>query len=88
MLQEYSSLCPYCKGKVLPVGYCPTKVTNSVVRLERNIRRIRERVTEDSEPAIDILYLFGRPLALNGRRASFRQFGAGGRTNGTRSATA
>jgi len=89
MLQEYSSLCPYCKGKVLPVGYCPTKVANNMVRLERNTRRIRERVTEESSPAIDVSNLPGRPLALNGRMASFqRQFGVGSRPNGTRSAAA
>lgn len=84
MLQEYSSLCPYCKGKVLPVGYCPTKVTNNMVRLERNIRRIRERVTLESTPAVASPTHSGRSLALNGRMPSFhRQFGVGSRTNGS-----
>ena len=44
MLRDYSSLCPVCKGKVLPRGYCPTVVTNGMVRRERLIRRMREHV--------------------------------------------
>ncbi|MCJ1245965.1 hypothetical protein MMC30_003169 [Trapelia coarctata] len=88
MLQEYSSLCPYCKGKVLPVGYCPTKITNNMVRLERNIRRMRERVTVELSPPVHISNRYGRPLTLNGRMASFhRQFGGCSRANSRRSAS-
>jgi hypothetical protein len=43
-LQERSSLCPFCKKSVLPRGYCPDKLTNAVVRRERLMRRMRERV--------------------------------------------
>ena len=42
--QTSSSLCPMCKKSVLPRGYCPN-ITNSTVRRERMIRRMRERVT-------------------------------------------
>lgn len=42
-LLENSSLCPLCKTSVLPPGYCPTKITNQMVRRERNARRVRER---------------------------------------------
>ncbi|MCJ1404314.1 hypothetical protein MMC11_007539, partial [Xylographa trunciseda] len=75
LLREYSSLCPVCKGKVLPVGYCPTEVTNAMVRRERLIRRMRERVTigagtQGGES--------GGVLSVGRRMASFhRQFGRG-----------
>ncbi|KAF2453511.1 hypothetical protein BDY21DRAFT_292890, partial [Lineolata rhizophorae] len=46
-LRDNSSLCPLCKKSVLPRGYCPTTVTNAMVRRERLLRRIRERVAED-----------------------------------------
>lgn len=44
-----SSLCPICKKSVLPVGYCPTQITNAIVRRERNLRRLRSRVTVNEE---------------------------------------
>ncbi|RFU25745.1 hypothetical protein B7463_g10591, partial [Scytalidium lignicola] len=44
-LSNNSSLCPMCKKTVLPVGYCPTKITNIMVRRERNLRRLRSRIT-------------------------------------------
>ncbi|KAK4245375.1 hypothetical protein C7999DRAFT_34288 [Corynascus novoguineensis] len=49
-LHEISSLCPICKANMLPEGYCP-KVTNSMVRRERAIRRLRGQVEiqDDSE---------------------------------------
>ena len=40
-LRDNSSLCPLCKKSALPKGYCPTVVTNAMVRRERNIRRSR-----------------------------------------------
>lgn len=47
-LSENSSLCPICKACMLPKGYCP-KITNVMVRRERAVRRLRDRITvEDS----------------------------------------
>lgn len=48
-LYNNSSLCPMCKTSVLPKGSCPTKITNSMVRRERNLRRLRSRVTVSEE---------------------------------------
>ncbi|KAK7633073.1 hypothetical protein IWX48DRAFT_21739 [Phyllosticta citricarpa] len=42
-LRDNSSLCPLCKKTVLPRGYCPAIITNSMVRRERWIRRLRSR---------------------------------------------
>jgi len=49
-LRENSSLCPLCKKTSLPRGYCPPIITNVMVRRERNIRRIRDRVPVQREP--------------------------------------
>lgn len=47
-LSEISSLCPLCKASMLPKGYCP-KVTNTMVRRERAVRRLRGHiVVQDS----------------------------------------
>ena len=43
-LKENSSLCPMCKKSALPPGFCPVQVTNLMVRRERLIRRMRQRV--------------------------------------------
>ncbi|KAF2721373.1 hypothetical protein K431DRAFT_338834 [Polychaeton citri CBS 116435] len=43
-LRESSSLCPLCKKTVLPQGYCPRNITNAMVRRERILRRMRERM--------------------------------------------
>lgn len=40
-LLNNSSLCPMCKKSVLPKGYCPTKITNAMVRRERMLTRMR-----------------------------------------------
>jgi len=48
-LSNNSSLCPMCKKSILPIGYCPTNITNSMVRRERNLRRLRSTVTLDEE---------------------------------------
>jgi hypothetical protein len=48
-LSNNSSLCPMCKKSVLPKGYCPTKITNAMVRRERNLRRLRSRVMISDE---------------------------------------
>jgi len=47
-LGERSSLCPLCKACMLPRGYCP-RVTNSMVRRERAIRRLRDRVEMEDD---------------------------------------
>ncbi len=48
-LGNNSSLCPLCKKSALPVGYCPTRVTNAIVQRERNLRRLRSTVTINDE---------------------------------------
>jgi hypothetical protein len=45
-LTQVSSLCPICKQCMLPRDYSP-KITNGMVRRERALRRLRERVTLD-----------------------------------------
>ncbi|TWU71589.1 hypothetical protein ED733_002359 [Metarhizium rileyi] len=42
-LIQISSLCPTCKHCMLPRGYSP-KISNGMVRRERALRRLRERV--------------------------------------------
>lgn len=42
-LTENSSLCPVCKAKVLPKGYCPEIITNAMVRHERQTRRRQQQ---------------------------------------------
>ena len=53
-LSNNSSLCPMCKKSVLPQGYCPTRITNSIVRRERNLRRLRSRVTVNEEGGVQV----------------------------------
>ncbi|KAF1988624.1 hypothetical protein K402DRAFT_391843 [Aulographum hederae CBS 113979] len=43
-LRDNSSLCPLCKKTTLPRGYCPTNITNAMVRREAMIRRRGERL--------------------------------------------
>ncbi|KAK8143717.1 hypothetical protein G3M48_006839 [Beauveria asiatica] len=45
-LLRNSSLCPMCKQCMLPRGYSP-KITNGMVRRERALRKLRERVEFD-----------------------------------------
>ncbi|KPM37151.1 hypothetical protein AK830_g9421 [Neonectria ditissima] len=45
-LSQNSSLCPVCKQSMLPRGYSP-QITNGMVRRERALRRLRERVNFD-----------------------------------------
>ncbi|KAH6681099.1 hypothetical protein F5X68DRAFT_269872 [Plectosphaerella plurivora] len=45
-LSMNSSLCPICKKNMLPYGYCP-RITNGMVRRERAVRKLRERVILD-----------------------------------------
>jgi hypothetical protein len=48
-LRENSSLCPLCKKSSLPAGYCPAILTHAMVRRERTLRRMRERVPNPSD---------------------------------------
>lgn len=48
-LSSNSSLCPVCRKSALPPGCCPTRITNAMVRRERNLRRVRSVVSVDSE---------------------------------------
>jgi hypothetical protein len=41
-LSKNSSLCPMCKKSALPIGYCPSVITNAMVRRERITRLLRE----------------------------------------------
>lgn len=49
-LSECSSLCPLCKACMLQRGYCP-RITNAMVRRERAIRRLRDRVEMEEDDA-------------------------------------
>ncbi|KAG9235924.1 hypothetical protein BJ875DRAFT_457803 [Amylocarpus encephaloides] len=63
-----SSLCPLCKQCALPPGYCPVKITNGMVRRERNLRRLRHHVpTEDPEAAIRTGQTWNRMKAMSSR---------------------
>ena len=78
LLGGHSSLCPMCKGKVLPRGYCPETITNAMVRRERQARELPRRQPETQIPiiAIPATETSGRHFAVDGRMASFhRQFG-------------
>ncbi len=88
-LRDNSSLCPMCKKSVLPKGYCPANVTNAMVRRERLLRRMRERITVEviandiGTPAPQ------RPVVAGRRMASFhRQFGRAARANARRTSSA
>ncbi|PPJ51291.1 hypothetical protein CBER1_08940 [Cercospora berteroae] len=54
-LRDSSSLCPMCKKSALPNGYCPRVITNAMVRRERILRRMRERLAEDPD-AVDGIF--------------------------------
>ncbi|KAK4503927.1 hypothetical protein PRZ48_004842 [Zasmidium cellare] len=53
-LRDSSSLCPMCKRTVLPKGYCPKTITNAMVRRERMVRQVRERVSDDPDAAREV----------------------------------
>jgi hypothetical protein len=46
-LRENSSLCPLCKRTVLPKGYCPQVLTSNMVRKERRVRQMRQRLPQE-----------------------------------------
>ncbi|KAL8783682.1 MAG: hypothetical protein Q9213_004476 [Squamulea squamosa] len=91
-LLQNSSLCPVCKSKVLPKGYCPELITNGMVRRERQQRRNRDRVRrirgEEAASQIPVASIVeprqSRLVAVRGRMASFhRQFGRVSRSAST-----
>lgn len=96
-LTKKSSLCPVCKGAVLPKGYCPEKITNAMVRRERRVRRrqqreasgaIEEGHSSHDDGNVDVIE---RPVAVGRRMASYqRQFGRSARRSdgGNRSSSA
>lgn len=51
-LSKSSSLCPMCKKSVLPRGYCPDKITNAMVRRERQIRKLRSRISLEDDVSV------------------------------------
>lgn len=68
-LRDSSSLCPMCKKTALPKGYCPKTITNAMVRRERIVRTIRERMPADADAA-EIGHSDHRssaPMTLGGR---------------------
>ncbi len=76
-LRDHSSLCPLCKARVLPHGYCPAVITNAMVRRERQVRELEapgsstENAGEEGMEAVT-----ARPVLLGHRLPSFhRQFG-------------
>ncbi|KAI9837056.1 MAG: hypothetical protein M1819_000705 [Sarea resinae] len=71
-LKENSSLCPICKKSVLPRGYCPTTITNVMVRREMMVRRMRERVVV-SEAGNDVPF-GGLSMSLVNARARMPSF--------------
>ncbi|KAL8658563.1 MAG: hypothetical protein Q9226_000897 [Calogaya cf. arnoldii] len=88
-LLRNSSLCPVCKSKVLPQGYCPEIITNAMVRRERQQRRNRDRIRrirgEEAAAQLPVASnVEPRPsrfAAVPGRLANFhRQFGRGSRS--------
>ncbi|SMQ45505.1 unnamed protein product [Zymoseptoria tritici ST99CH_3D7] len=48
-LRDNSSLCPMCKETALPKGYCPSLITNAMVRRERMVRTMQRRAAQDPE---------------------------------------
>lgn len=92
-LTKSSSLCPVCKSAVLQKGYCPDKITNAMVRRERQVRRRQQRETLETPEVIEEgqssrnggnLPVSERPVTVGRRRqmASFhRQFGRSARTS-------
>lgn len=66
-LLSNSSLCPMCKKSVLPVGYCPPRITNVMVRRERMIRRMRANGGQPPPPSTLIDRLPGAYASLRDR---------------------
>jgi len=77
-LLKNSSLCPLCKQTVLPTGYCPTKITNIMVRRERIINRTRARNAANAGQPEPI------PLGRRPGVSGFIRSHVGGRSGGRR----
>ncbi len=75
-LRDHSSLCPLCKARVLPPGYCPATITNAMVRRERQIReRAGQSPRTENANEEGMQAATGRPVLLSHRLPSFqRQF--------------
>lgn len=85
LLTKHSSLCPVCKTQVLPLGYFPEKITNLMVRRERQHRRNAPLASTNQPTHAGASPEGDRPssrrLAVGRRMASFhRQFGRAGRS--------
>ena len=65
-LRDSSSLCPMCKKTALPKGYCPKTITNAMVRRERIVRTIRERMPADAANT-ELGHTDHRSMTLGGR---------------------
>ena len=79
LLLQHSSLCPICKTKALPKGYCPQVITSSMVRRERQMRRRARQSSAAASPAVappQVQRAPARSLSVGRRMANFhRQFG-------------
>lgn len=76
-LRDSSSLCPMCKKTALPKGYCPATITNAMVRRERAVRRIRERVGDEAPDTGPVEGRWGRFAARFGLSGRSRRSGDG-----------
>ncbi|KAF1954493.1 hypothetical protein CC80DRAFT_506160 [Byssothecium circinans] len=82
-LVSNSSLCPLCKQSVLPAGYCPTVITNVMVRRERIIRRTRARAANANTTSVQPVPTPGAPPGSSAPSRPARAFGSlGGRVGG------
>jgi hypothetical protein len=76
-LLDNSSVCPLCKQSVLPPGYVPGKITNSMVRKERYLRRnAARRARHAAQPhnaSLGNIMLFGRRAPAAASNPSHRQ---------------
>jgi hypothetical protein len=77
VLKEYSSLCPVCKSKVLPPGFCPD-ITNDMVRRVRGVRHMRRIEAFQRGHAEFLDPVAGtdgprRVAVVNGRAGSFQR---------------
>jgi len=66
-LRDNSSLCPLCKKSALPKGFCPTVLTNAMVRRERILRRTHTLTPLPANTNVST----SRPLAVIWREGLF-----------------
>ncbi|KAK2742497.1 hypothetical protein FQN57_005388 [Myotisia sp. PD_48] len=60
-LLQNSSLCPVCKLSVLPRGYFPEKITDTMVRQERFARAVQRHRSSRHRDSIQLLPMLRRP---------------------------